>query len=121
MAAIPVGLLASIRSPRNRTIGAGTPSAIACGLRTPCQISAILPLRSCSAAPSRKSNIERSSSARGPGRADGPELIKVSETGVQPPITAARAIRPPKEWPSRWAVLVASATAAMSAPSLAGW
>jgi len=77
-----VGLLASIRSPRNLTSGAGTLSAIACGFRTPCQISSIFPLRSRAAAPSRKLSMELSSSARGPGRADGPELIKVSEAGV---------------------------------------
>jgi hypothetical protein len=92
-----VGLLARMRSSRKATIGAGTRSAIACGSRTRCQISAIFPLRSCGAAPSRNFSIELSSSARGPVRADGPELIRVSEARVQPPITASRATRPPKE------------------------
>jgi len=82
MVAIPVGLLVSIRSPRNLTIRAGTPSAIACGSTIPCQISSIFPFRSCGAVPSRRLSMELSSSARGPGRADGPELIKVSEAGV---------------------------------------
>ncbi len=121
MAASPAGLLESIRSRKNATIGAGTPPASARGSRTPCQISATFPVRSCGAAAARNFSIKRSSPARGPGSAAGPELISVSEPGLYPPMTASRATRPPKECPSRCVVPVTSASAAMSAPSCRGW
>jgi hypothetical protein len=102
------GSLPVIRLARKATIGAGTRAATACGSRRDRQSSAI-PARSVSVRGRRPScapraaSIARSSSARGPVRAAGPELISVSDAmpsapgppSAASPSTPSRAISPP--------------------------
>jgi hypothetical protein len=105
---MPFGSLPVIRLARKATIGTGTPAATACGSRRDRQSSAI-PARSASgpgrrpsSAP-RPASIARSSWARGPLRAAGPELISVSDAmpsapgspSAASPSTPSRAISPP--------------------------
>ena len=84
-------------------ISAGVPSAIAAGSSWVSQIRSPRAAQPGRAGASSSASTARSTAARGPVSAPGPELISVSE-----PIWAAwasrssRATRPPKEWPSRW-------------------
>jgi hypothetical protein len=125
----PFGSLLRILEARNATIGAGTPEATACGSRWVCQRSEILARSTArsgtlpSSTPTAAS-MARSSVARGPVRADGPELISVNDLIPPPdpgpalwsPSSASRAISPPYECPSRCLAPVAWTSAPISEP-----